>query len=63
MAYGLGMDEEEWQELRAQVDDSFWIMRIIGSSLTTFQYPYGTVRLGEILSYQLCRLPAPSRRP
>lgn len=31
MAYGLGMNAEEWQELRAQVDDSFWVMRIIGS--------------------------------
>ena len=31
MAYGLGMDAEEWHELRAQVDDSFWVMRIIGS--------------------------------
>jgi isopenicillin N synthase-like dioxygenase len=30
MAYGLGMGAEEWHELRAQVDDSFWIMRIIG---------------------------------
>ena len=31
MAYGLGMDAGEWHELRAQVDDSFWVMRIIGS--------------------------------
>jgi hypothetical membrane protein len=30
MAYGLGMNAEEWDELRAQVDDSFWVMRIIG---------------------------------
>ncbi|KAF9242601.1 hypothetical protein BU15DRAFT_43907 [Melanogaster broomeanus] len=30
MAYGLGMNIEEWNELRAQVDDSFWSMRIIG---------------------------------
>lgn len=35
MAYGLGMDAEEWHELRAQVDDSFWVMRIVGSSPTT----------------------------
>lgn len=34
MACGLGMDAEEWHELRAQVDDSFWVMRIIGSSPT-----------------------------
>lgn len=31
MASGLGMHAEEWNELRAQVDDSFWVMRIIGS--------------------------------
>ncbi|KAN0087466.1 hypothetical protein V8E55_006087 [Tylopilus felleus] len=30
MAYGLGMNTEEWHQLRAQVDDSFWVMRIIG---------------------------------
>jgi isopenicillin N synthase-like dioxygenase len=30
MAVGLGMSQEEWQHLRAQVDDSFWVMRIIG---------------------------------
>jgi hypothetical protein len=30
MAAGLGMSSEEWAELRAQVDDSFWVMRIIG---------------------------------
>ncbi|KAL1679087.1 hypothetical protein EV122DRAFT_263969 [Schizophyllum commune] len=30
MAVGLGMTEEEWQDLRGQVDDSFWVMRVIG---------------------------------
>jgi hypothetical protein len=30
MAAGLGMSSEEWAELRSQVDDSFWVMRIIG---------------------------------
>ncbi|KAG6816809.1 hypothetical protein H0H87_002778 [Tephrocybe sp. NHM501043] len=30
MAQGLGMTEEEWIGLRAQVDDSFWVMRVIG---------------------------------
>ncbi|KAF7288566.1 Oxoglutarate 3-dioxygenase [Mycena chlorophos] len=30
MAIGLGLTSEEWQELRAQVDDSFWVMRAIG---------------------------------
>jgi len=30
MAAGLGMTSEEWQDLRAKVDDSFWVMRVIG---------------------------------
>ncbi|KAF4617750.1 hypothetical protein D9613_006043 [Agrocybe pediades] len=30
MSFGLGMTREEWQQLRSQVDDSFWVMRIIG---------------------------------
>lgn len=30
MSVGLGMTPDEWQELRSQVDDSFWVMRIIG---------------------------------
>lgn len=31
MAAGLGMTPEEWEELKGNVDDSFWVMRIIGS--------------------------------
>lgn len=30
MAMGLGMTQDEWLELRSQVDDSFWVMRVIG---------------------------------
>ncbi|KAI0061684.1 Clavaminate synthase-like protein [Artomyces pyxidatus] len=30
MSVGLGMTPEEWADLRDQVDDSFWVMRIIG---------------------------------
>ncbi|KAF8798792.1 Clavaminate synthase-like protein [Phlegmacium glaucopus] len=30
IAEGLGMTKEEWRELRNQVDDSFWVMRVIG---------------------------------
>ncbi|KAI0761969.1 hypothetical protein BD413DRAFT_586803, partial [Trametes elegans] len=30
MAAGLGLSPEEWAELRNKVDDSFWVMRIIG---------------------------------
>ena len=31
MAAGLGMTTDEWEGLRSQVDDSFWVMRIIGT--------------------------------
>jgi hypothetical protein len=27
---GLGMTDAEWEDLKAQVDDSFWVLRIIG---------------------------------
>lgn len=27
---GLGMADAEWEDLKAQVDDSFWVLRIIG---------------------------------
>ncbi|PPQ89672.1 hypothetical protein CVT25_013858 [Psilocybe cyanescens] len=30
MSIGLGMTSEEWHDLRSQVDDSFWVMRVIG---------------------------------
>jgi len=30
MATGLGMTDAEWEDLKSQVDDSFWVMRIIG---------------------------------
>lgn len=30
MAAGLGMTADEWEGLRSQVDDSFWVMRLIG---------------------------------
>ena len=33
MAVGLGVTPEEWEELRGNIDDSFWVMRIIGSSI------------------------------
>ena len=29
------MTKEEWKELRSQVDDSFWVMRVIGESSDT----------------------------
>jgi len=31
MAVGLGATPEEWEELKGNVDDSFWVMRVIGS--------------------------------
>jgi len=30
MAMGLGMTDAEWEDLKSQVDDSFWVLRIIG---------------------------------
>ena len=30
MAMGLGMTDVEWEDLKSQVDDSFWVLRIIG---------------------------------
>ncbi|CAE6466933.1 unnamed protein product [Rhizoctonia solani] len=30
MADGLGLTKEEWLGLRAKIDDSFWVMRVIG---------------------------------
>lgn len=31
MAAGLGLTPEEWEELKGSVDDSFWVMRVMGS--------------------------------
>lgn len=36
MALGLGMAPAEWGELRSKVDDSFWVMRIIGAPVALF---------------------------
>ena len=33
MSVGLGMSKSEWEELRSKVDDSFWVMRVIGYSI------------------------------
>ena len=30
MAKGLGMTNAEWEALKAQIDDSFWVLRAIG---------------------------------
>lgn len=30
MAHGLGLNEEEWLDLKGKIDDSFWVMRVIG---------------------------------
>jgi hypothetical protein len=31
MCDGLGMDDAEWEGMRGLVDDSFWVMRVIGA--------------------------------
>ena len=33
MAIGLGVTPEEWEDLRGNIHDSFWILRVIGSSV------------------------------
>ena len=33
LADGLGMTETEWEDLRGMMDDSFWVMRVIGWSI------------------------------
>ncbi|KAL7279975.1 hypothetical protein ACG7TL_006386 [Trametes sanguinea] len=38
MATGLGLTPEEWHELRSKVDDSFWVMRIIGVHATSTMF-------------------------
>lgn len=30
MAHGLGMTPDEWEDLKGKIDDSFWVMRVIG---------------------------------
>ena len=34
MSVGLGMTSDEWKELRSKVDNSFWVMRVIGTRST-----------------------------
>lgn len=50
MAHGLGLSEEEWLDLKGKIDDSFWVMRVIGEC-------------GLLISYvqsqrQVCRISA-----
>ena len=30
MAAGLGVTSEEWEELKGNIDNSFWVLRVIG---------------------------------
>ena len=39
------MTADEWEELRSQVDDSFWVMRVIGLLAVAF------IRNGCVSSY------------
>ena len=34
MAQGLGLTASEWEDLKSKVDDSFWVMRIIGMDIS-----------------------------
>lgn len=31
MSVGLGMTSKEWEGLKCKVNDSFWVMRVIGA--------------------------------
>lgn len=33
MADGLGVTPEEWKDLKEKIEESFWVLRIIGSSI------------------------------
>ena len=55
MATGLGMTPEEWAELWSKVDDSFWVMRIIGIAVLTI---YDDRTLLTVRR----RIPSPSER-
>lgn len=37
MAAGLGSTTTEWQELQSQIDESFWVMRVLGSRIPRCQ--------------------------
>ena len=50
MAAGLGMTPEEWEELKSQVSDSFWVMRIIGAVYTRLSVT-GRSRLNYLTGY------------
>lgn len=39
MAVGLGLTAEEWLDLRSKVDDSFWVLRVIGTSVSSSGWP------------------------
>jgi hypothetical protein len=55
MSVGLGMTSEEWEQLKSQVDDSFWVMRIIG---TVMMYKICM----SVLMVSLDRLSVPAQR-
>lgn len=38
MADGFGMNDDEWKQLSSMVEDTFWVMRVIGERFTTY-YP------------------------
>lgn len=47
MAIGLGMTQSEWHDLRAQVDDSFWVMRVIGTISFVSSVKYVNAKLRQ----------------
>jgi hypothetical protein len=46
MAMGLGMTDAEWEDLKALIDDSFWLLRIIGLLTLAIPLPFLTQKVG-----------------
>ena len=46
MAVGLGMTDAEWEGLKALVDDSFWVQRIIGLLAVAIPLHFLTRKVG-----------------
>ena len=54
MAMGLRMTNAEWEDLKAQVDDSFWVLRIIGL--------LGYATISRVLNLKFAMIPPLPRR-
>lgn len=58
MADGLGMDEDEAEELLGMVDNPFWVMRVIGAALPL---PAGERSMSDQTHLCVLRIPPVTR--